>query len=124
MKINETKMWGGGIFIIVILVVGAVALFLGMDSDKNSAFQGVSEVCKADKSEKKCNELLKFGVAPTLYLNNVNYQKSIDAKTISALESNSAIATPLAEFTLKFAGDKKVKLAAEVIKELNKLIES
>jgi hypothetical protein len=122
MNIDYVRTWGGWLSVITILFIAVLATFLAIDSNKNIAFQGVAEACKLEKS-KKCDELIKFGVSPELYVNDINYQKSVDDKAIKSIESNSSAAVPLAEFTLAYAGDKNVKLAVKVIEELEERIE-
>jgi hypothetical protein len=123
MNVSEVEIWGGWPTVIVVLLIGVVVTALAIDSNKNSAFQEISEACKVEKSE-NCNELIKFGVAPELYLSNKDYQKLIDTKAIDAINSNSAMASTLANFTLEYVGDKKVKLALEIIEELERLSDS
>lgn len=123
MKVDEVKVWGGGASVIVVLLIGVVVTVLAMDSNKNSAFQGVAQICKLEKSE-ICNDLIKFGVSPELYLSDKDYQNSVDIKAVKAIESNSLMAGPLASFTLEYAGNKNVKLAVKVIEKLEELSES
>lgn len=71
--------------------------------------------------QSNCNEFIKFGVDSELYLKNQDYQKLIDESSIKSIENNVPVASTLANLTLKYAGDKRVKLAEKVIAELNKI---
>lgn len=109
--------------VVIALIILVMASILYIESIKNSTFQGVSEICKIEKSE-VCDELIKFGVDSKMYLNDENYQKSVDVMAIKALENKTSMAAPLAKFTLEYAVDNKVKLAMKVIEYLEDIIEN
>ncbi len=89
-----------------------------------SNLQLVASECKLEKNEEKCQKLLDFGVAPSMYLKDSSYQDAIDKKAIKILELAPIYAQDIALFTLDKAGNSSVKLTVKVLNKIKEVSES
>ncbi|MUK70310.1 hypothetical protein [Aliivibrio fischeri] len=122
---KEIKIWGGLAFLVIAIVVAFFLYKIASETQKNANFQLVSSQCvqQKDIQYKACQQLLDFGVAPSMYLINQEYRAEIDKKVIKQLESGPIIAGKLAKFTIEQAGNMQVKLAKNVIVGLKEKIQ-
>lgn len=121
---NEIKVWGG-FGVVAVIFVCAFAVFKFAEQSQNmSNLQLVATECKLDKNDEKCQKLLDFGVAPSMYLMDSAYQVEIDKKAIKILESAPIYARDIASYTLDTAGHSSVKLTVKVLNKIKEVSES
>tara|TARA_R110001583_G_scaffold40491_1_gene129287 strand:+ start:551 stop:925 length:375 start_codon:yes stop_codon:yes gene_type:complete len=121
---NEIKIWGGFATVAIIFVCAFVVFKLAEQTQSMSNLQLVGSECKLAKNEEKCQKLLDFGVAPSMYLKDSAYQTEIDKKAIEILESAPIYARDVALYTLDKAGNSSVKLTVKVLKKIQEVSES
>ena len=122
-KLNALSLWGGITGFIMLCALGLTQFSLGLVDAKWGNFQLYAEPCKNNKAKKgpssdECQHLLVFGVEANMYLSDSEYQSNIDQMVRDIIMQNGVITHNIATFTLEHAGNKKVKLAADIIRIL------
>jgi hypothetical protein len=114
----------GGVLIVAFCTIAIMAVGFSNAKASNYQVNAISCLTSDDHASKQCKQMPKFGVAPSAYINDEYYRKTIDSKYIKAIELNAMIAPRIAQFTLDHGVKKNVKFLAHVYKELNEIIDA